>query len=147
MHPWVRLEVWLKWFAHPLGGVVCRGHAQYPAFASHSVLLFLALQKCQLGFLVSLYLLPRICSNCACTQLISVPYSFFVFCSSRRGMSSCKFCSPAAKGSRTQPASKRLMQSTKTLLAPAFLEYGMMGAGRGWGHCRRRSFHHHISNI
>ena len=89
----------------------------------------------------------RIRSNCACTQLILVPYSFFVFCSSRRGMSSCKFCSPAAKGSRTQPASKRLMQPTETLLAPAFLEYGMMGVGRGWGHCRRRSFHHYISNI
>ena len=23
----------------------------------------------------------------------------------------------------------------------------MMGVGRGWGDCRRRSFHHYISNI
>ena len=32
MCPGVRPEGWLRWFAHPLGGVVCRGHAQYPAF-------------------------------------------------------------------------------------------------------------------
>ena len=32
----VRLEGWLRWFPHPLGGAVCRGHAQGPAFASGS---------------------------------------------------------------------------------------------------------------
>ena len=37
---------WLGWFAHPLGGGVCRGHTQYPAF-------LWALQKWQLDFLVS----------------------------------------------------------------------------------------------
>ena len=68
-----------------------------PAFASHSVLLFLALQKCQLGFLVSLYLLSRICSNRACTELFLVPRCFFVFCYWRRGVSRCKHCS---KGSQ-----------------------------------------------
>ena len=30
------LEGWLRWFAYPLGGVVCRGHVQYPAFALNS---------------------------------------------------------------------------------------------------------------
>ena len=30
MCPGVGLE---GWFAHPLGGIVCRGHAQLPAFA------------------------------------------------------------------------------------------------------------------
>ena len=39
----------------------------------------------------------RICPNCACTQLFLVPYSFFVFCSLRRGVSRCKRCS---KGSQ-----------------------------------------------
>ena len=29
----IGLEGWLRCSAHPLGGVVCRGHAQYPAFA------------------------------------------------------------------------------------------------------------------
>ena len=47
----------LRCFAHPLGGVVCRGHAQYPAFAPDTLFLLQALQKWQLGFLVSLYLL------------------------------------------------------------------------------------------
>ena len=43
-------EGWLRRFAHPLGGVLCRGHPQSPAF-------LLALQKWQLGFLVFLYLI------------------------------------------------------------------------------------------
>ena len=31
--PGVGSEAWLRWFAHPLGGGVCRGHARYAAFA------------------------------------------------------------------------------------------------------------------
>ena len=34
--PGVRPEGWLRCFTHPLGSVVCRGHAQYPAFAPGS---------------------------------------------------------------------------------------------------------------
>ena len=30
---WVGPGEWLRWFAHPFGGVVCRDHAQYSAFA------------------------------------------------------------------------------------------------------------------
>ena len=30
---WVGLEGWLRWSVHPLGGAVCREHAQYPASA------------------------------------------------------------------------------------------------------------------
>ena len=44
----------------------------------------------------------RICPNCTCTPLFLVPYSFFVFCSLRSGVSRCKFCSTAAKGPRSQ---------------------------------------------
>ena len=33
----LRPEGWLRWIAHLLGGIVCKGHAQYPAFAPHSV--------------------------------------------------------------------------------------------------------------
>ena len=45
-----------------LSAVVCKGHGQYPAFASSTVFVFFlfllqTLQKWQLGFLVSLYLL------------------------------------------------------------------------------------------
>ena len=50
MCPGVGLEVWLRNFAHPLGSVDCRGHAQYPAFALDTLFLLLALQKWQLGF-------------------------------------------------------------------------------------------------
>ena len=84
--PGVGPEGWLRCFAHPLGGGVCRGHAQYPAFAPDPLHLLQALQKWQLGFLVSLYLLSRICPNYSCVQLLLVPYSFFVFCSLRRGV-------------------------------------------------------------
>ena len=65
--PGMGLEGWLRCFAHPFGGGVCRGHAQYPAFAPNPLLLLLALQKWQLGILVSLYLvvhnLPQLCMH------------------------------------------------------------------------------------
>ena len=54
--PGVRLEGWLRWSAHPFGGVVCREHAQYPAFAPDTLLFLPVLQKWQLGFLVFSYL-------------------------------------------------------------------------------------------
>ena len=36
MCPRVGLEAWLRWSAHPFGGVLCSGHAQDPAFAPSS---------------------------------------------------------------------------------------------------------------
>ena len=36
MRPGVGPEGWLRYFAHPFGGVECRGHAQRPAFAPTS---------------------------------------------------------------------------------------------------------------
>ena len=36
MCPGLRLEGWLRCFAHPYGGGECKGHAQYPAFAPGS---------------------------------------------------------------------------------------------------------------
>ena len=30
---WVWLEGWLRWFAHPLRGAVCRDHMQYSGLA------------------------------------------------------------------------------------------------------------------
>ena len=35
--PGVRLEAWLRCCAHPVGGIVCGGHTQYPAFAPDSL--------------------------------------------------------------------------------------------------------------
>ena len=45
MSPGVRLDGWLRCFAHFLCDGVCRGHAQYPAFAPDPGFLLLALQK------------------------------------------------------------------------------------------------------
>jgi len=54
-----------------LWGVLWRGHAQYPAFAPGS-------SKVAVGLFWSIFhLLPRICPNCAHTQLFLVSYSFF----------------------------------------------------------------------
>ena len=36
MCPGVRQDGWLRWSAHPFGGVECWGHAQYFAFAPSS---------------------------------------------------------------------------------------------------------------
>ena len=74
----------LRCFAHPL---LCAGGT------CSTLLLLQALQKWQLGFLVSLCLLSRICPNCACMRLFLVPYSFFVSCCLRRGVSTCEHCS------------------------------------------------------
>ena len=46
-------------FAHPFGGVECRGHGQDPAFAHDTLFLHPDLQKWQLGFLVFLYLVVQ----------------------------------------------------------------------------------------
>ena len=71
-------EGWLRWFAHPFGGVECR-HAQPPAFAPSAVFLLPALQKWQLGFW-SFCILLIICGNSIDRQLFLVLYSFFIFC-------------------------------------------------------------------
>ena len=86
------LEGWLSWFAHPLGSIVCRGDIH----STH--ILYPDLQKCLCIFC------SRICLNCV-HRVNFVPYSFSVFCSSRRGMYRCKLCSIAAKGPRFQPVS------------------------------------------
>ena len=67
------------------------------AFAPKALFLLQALQKSQVGFLVSLYLLVQ--------NLPQVPYSFIVFCRSRSGVSRCKHCSAAAEGPGSQPVS------------------------------------------
>ena len=41
----IGLEGWLRWFTHPFGGIVCRGHVQYPAFPPDSL-------EVAIGFLV-----------------------------------------------------------------------------------------------
>ena len=64
------------------GAAQCSAHSGSVACGGilSTVLLLQALQKRQLGFLVSLYLLSRICADCICMQLFLVPYSSLVFC-------------------------------------------------------------------
>ena len=84
----------------PSGGVECRGACAV------TLLLLPALQKWHLGFggqfffFFGLFLSFGPEFACVCTQLFVVPYSFFVFCSSRRGVSRCKHCSTEAEGPR-----------------------------------------------
>ena len=68
----VRPEGWLRWFAHPLGDVECRDHAQYPAFAPST-------SEVAVGFFVSfVQFLPQL----RMYAVLFSPYSFFVFCCS-----------------------------------------------------------------
>ena len=48
---------------------------------------------------------PKFFLIAARMQLFLVPYSFFVFCCSKRGMSRCQHCSTAAKGPGPRPVS------------------------------------------
>ena len=88
----VRADGWLRWFAHPLGGVVCRGHAQYPAFAADS-------SKVAFGVFWSfcILFLYLIRSYCTCMKLFLIPYSFFVFCWLRKHLSRYKHCSQGSQ--------------------------------------------------
>ena len=55
MSPGVRLDGWLRCFAHFLCDGVCRGHAQYPAFAPGSSEVAVGFFKTFLKKLISLF--------------------------------------------------------------------------------------------
>ena len=76
MGPGVGLEAWLRWSAHPLGGVESRGHVQCSPFAPDPLILLLALQKWQLGFLVFLYLIVYNLSQLHMGTVIFSPSQF-----------------------------------------------------------------------
>ena len=69
MCPGVGPEGWLRWSAHPFGGVECSGHAQYPTFTPSS-------SEVAAGILVFLY---RIVHNLPQLPMHTVIFSFFVF--------------------------------------------------------------------
>ena len=76
MGPKVRLEGWLRWFAHPFGDV-CRGHEPYPVFApdSSNLAVGLFLFVCFFGPFVQN--LPQ-----PCKHAVTFGPTFLVFCSS-----------------------------------------------------------------
>ena len=59
-------------------GFECRGHVKYPACAPGTLFLLPALQKWQLGFYLVCIFLSITGSNCRCTQLFLVSYSFCI---------------------------------------------------------------------
>ena len=75
----------------PLVTLCAVGHAEYPAFALNPRFCSQLVSSSSWTFLVFLHLLSRICLKCSCTQLFLVPYGFFVYCSSRRWLSSASF--------------------------------------------------------
>ena len=91
--PGVNPKGWFKWFAHPLGDVVCRGCAQYPAFSLGS-------SKAAGGFLGLFVLFVQNLPQLRMQVVIFDPCSFLVFCYSRRDNS-------LLKGQALQYSSKR----------------------------------------
>ena len=61
-------------------------------------------------------LLFIICPNCACVYLFLVPYSFFVFCHSRRHLFRCK-CKLSVESSRSSPPPEKAMEPHSSTLA------------------------------
>ena len=88
---------------------MCRGHAQYSAFALGS-------SKVAVGFLVFLYLVVHNFAPAACLQLFLVCYHFFVFCCSRRCVSGCK---PYSKGSQVPACLRRGAKECNRILPVA----------------------------
>ena len=84
----------------PLWWWCVQGACAIPCFCSWPLLLLWALQKWQLGFLVSLYLSCRICPNCPCSAVFSSRW-FFAGVEVRPGVGT------VAKGARSQPISWR----------------------------------------
>ena len=108
--PGVRLEGWLRWFAYPLGGGVCRGPCPgtllllpTPCFAPGS-------SEVTVGFFgLSFFFWSRICPSCSCIEFFLVPHHFFAFFFA--GGEVLSRCMPCSKGS--QPVSALLCSNTK----------------------------------
>ena len=80
-------EGWLRWFAHPLGSVECRGQAQYPAFAPGS-------------------------SEVAVQLFFFFFWSFCIFCPESAPTVCTQHCSLAAQGSSPSWTHSPLRDST-----------------------------------
>ena len=86
----------LRCCVHPLGGVMCRGHAQYPAFAPGS-------SKLAVGFWSLCIFCPEFISSAHAPITCSLTQFLCIYCW-RRGVSRGRHCSTAAEDPRSQPA-------------------------------------------
>ena len=92
---------WLRWLAHPFGGVESRGHVEVHCFCSqHPVFCSRLFRSGSWSFCSFCILFSIICPNCPRTWLFLVPYSLFVFCCWRRCLSKCKHCSKESQDPR-----------------------------------------------
>ena len=103
MCPGVGPEAWLRWFAHPFGGAVCRGFC-FLLF----LLLLLALQKWQLGFFGGLFLsfvqnLPQLCMH----AVIFSPLWFLCILLFEERVVQVQALQQRVPGPRSQPVSAR----------------------------------------
>lgn len=96
--PGVGLEGWLTWSAHlSLCGVACSGAGTILYICFQHSIFALGSSEMAVGFFFPfLSFWSGICPNGTCTQLFLVPYSFCVFCCSRRAVSRYKHFSAAA---------------------------------------------------
>ena len=92
----------LKWFAHPLGSVVCRGHVQYPVFVQPSAFAP-GCSEMAVGLFGLLISFVQNLSQVLMHAVILSPIQFLYFLA--QGMSRCKHYS-IAKGPRSQPVSE-----------------------------------------
>ena len=98
MCPGVGPEGWLRWSAHPLGGVECRGHAQCPAFAPGS-------SEVAVGFLVFLYLVVHYLPQLHMPTVIFSPLSFLCILLLKETFVQVQALQQRVPGPRSQPVS------------------------------------------
>ena len=101
MGPGVGPEGWLRQFAHPFGGAVCRGHAQYPAFASDP-------SEVAAGFLVSLYHVVCNLPQLHMHAVIFSPLQFLCILLLKKTFVQVQTLQQSVPGPRSQPVSGRL---------------------------------------
>ena len=108
------VEGWLRYFACPLGGGVCRGYAQFSCFCSWPSAFAPGSSKVAFGFFgLFISFVRNFALTVPCTQLFLVLYNFFVFGCLRRCVFRCKHCTSAAKGPRPQPISNVSFRGTQ----------------------------------
>ena len=108
--PGVWPEGWLSCFAYPLDSIVCRGHAQYPAFAPDPLILLHTPQNVSWVFWSLWVFCPEFAPT-AHTQLFLVLYGLSVFCCLR-----CIQVQTLQQNPRSQPVSSPLRDSKSLLL-------------------------------
>ena len=99
------MEGRLRWSAHPLGGAVCRDHAQYPVFAPGS-------SKVAVGFLVFLYLVVHNLPQLRVYAVIFSPFYFLCILLLEKTFVQVQALQHCSKGSqvpgfRSQPVSAK----------------------------------------